>query len=282
MPSTKFKRNAGQIYLSLVPFIATFFAFVTGHISYKIYLPIWIINACLMATTAWILGGYAIRGHDTEKKHLAAAALFLFTPWIFITIFAGMGAPPDTAKEWVETATEQQVRFSILIFSGILLAFGLAILRAKLSSAGEIFFSTLGFIAIIIAIPLYLFNIAFWHSFTLETFKIKIASTSGLTPEWYFPFYKLDKVIMIVEVVLTYFATAAFAVSIKSVGWFRKTPSNIYIILSVLAISVILLSPFYPASVIAADFPYTPFMIPAFSFLLLYFISINLLLRSGD
>lgn len=29
-------------------------------------------------------------------------------PWLFISIFAGMGSPPTIAASWVATATEQQ------------------------------------------------------------------------------------------------------------------------------------------------------------------------------
>lgn len=282
MQPASIKRNAGQIYLSLVPFSVTAFAFVTGHVSYKVYLPIWILNVCLMAIAAWVLGAHLIRNNNVEKKQLAVAALFLIIPWMFISIFAGMGPPPDTAKEWVATAAEQQVRYCILITSGILIAFSLTVLREKLKAVGENFYSQLGFAAIMIAIPLFLLVTSFWDCFALETYKLQIASASDKLPEWYMPVKKQIDVITMVEVVLTYFATAAFAAALKAAGWFSKNASRIYITISLLTILLIVLSPFYPASVTSANFPFIPLMIPAIAFLMLYFIGINLLRRAGN
>ncbi|MHA4811037.1 hypothetical protein ACX0G9_23215 [Flavitalea flava] len=282
MKLTPFKRKAGQLYLILVPFLTIILAFVTGHISYKIYLPIWIINVLLMIIAAWVLGAHVVRKPDVEKKHIAIIALFLIIPWMFMSIFFGMGPPPETAKEWVATATEQQARFSILIFSGILIALGLAILRDKLKTAGENFYSQLGIASILIAIPIFLLAMAFWHSFALEAFRAQVASPSDKMPEWFKPVLRQIWVLTMVEVMLTYLATAAFAASLRSLGWLNKTPSGIYIILSVLSILCIVLYPIYPASVTSAGFPYYPFMIPAIAFLMLYFIGINLLRRVGN
>ena len=283
MQSTKLMRNAGQIYLSLVPFIATFIAFVIGHSNYKIYLPIWIINVCFMIISAWILGAHALKDSDNvEKKQFAVIGLFLIVPWIFISVFAGIGVPPGSMKVWVGQATEEQVRFSILLMGGILITLGLALLREKLKASGENFYSLLGYTLIMMAIPLYLINITFWHSFTLETFRTVVSSGLDQKPEWYQPAYKQVSLIIMIEVVLTYLATACFAASLYSAGLFRKAPSRIYIIISLLAVLIILLTPFYPPSLREADFPYTPFMIPAMAFLMLYFIGINLLRKAGN
>lgn len=182
MQSANFRRNLAQVYLSLIPFITTFFAFATDHIRYKIYLPVWILNACLMALAAWVLGAHVVKNNNVEKKHVAVAACFLLAPTSLTFVFFGMGAPPDTAKEWVATATEQQARFSILIISGILIACGLILLREKLKTTAGNFYSQFGFVAVIIFIPLFIFNMSFWHSFALETLRIKIASPEGKTP----------------------------------------------------------------------------------------------------
>lgn len=281
MQSTTFKRNAGQIYLSLVPFVATFLAFATRHVSYKIYLPLWLINVCLMIIAAWFLGAHVIKNNDTEKKHLAVVACLLLAPTLLTSIFGGMGVPPDTVKEWVTTATEQQVRFSFLITSGILIGFGLILLREKLKQTEGKFYAQFGFAAIIIALPILVFNMSFWHSFALETYKIKIASVSEKTPEWFLPVVNQVWVLSIVEVSLTYLAIIAFVAALKSANWFRRTPSSIYIIISLLAIVCILLYPLYSGSAVFSGFPYYPFMIPAIPFFLIYFIGVNLLRKAG-
>jgi len=281
MQSTTFKKNAGQVYLSLVPFFATFFAFATGHISYKIYLPIWIINVLLMIMAAWFLGAHVIKNNDTEKKQLAIVGCFLLAPTLLTSIFGGMGVPPGTVKGWIETANEQQIRFSFLIISGILIVFGFTLLREKLKQTEGNFYAQLGFASIIIAVPILIYNMSFWHSFVLETYKIKLASVSQKTPEWVLPIVNQVWILSVVEVCLTYIAIIAFVAALKSANWFRKVPSNIYIIISVLAIACIILYPIYPGFEVFSSFPYYPFMIPAIPFFMIYFIGINLLRRAG-
>jgi hypothetical protein len=273
------KRNISHIYLTLVPFLTAILAFGIGHISYKIYLPIWIIHACLMVIAAWVLGAHFIRSHDVEKKHLVVIASFLIVPWIFFSIFFGMGPPPSKPAEWVATAAEQQVRYSFLLIGGVLITFGFAILREKLKKAGENFYSLLGLIAIMIAIPLFIINMTFWGSFLVESFRIFVASASEKMPEWYLPIRNQFGFISVVEVALTYLATAAFAASLKTAGWFRKTACRIYIIISLLGFLFIVLSPFSPEPIATAGFAVS---IPAVPFIMPYLIGINLLRRAGN
>ena len=118
------KRNISLVYLSLVPFVTAVFGFGVGHISYTIYIPVWIVNVCVMVAAAWVLGLKVIKNNDTERKQLTLGSFFLIIPWILISIFFGFGPPPETAAEWVATAAEQQVRYSILIIAGVFIAFG--------------------------------------------------------------------------------------------------------------------------------------------------------------
>jgi hypothetical protein len=106
--------------------VAFALAFAIGHISYAIYLPVWAVHACLMMVAAWIIGAHLIKSPDIEKKQLVVVALLLIVPWVFISIFFGMGPPPATIAEWVATATEQETRYYILIGVGIMLTGGLA------------------------------------------------------------------------------------------------------------------------------------------------------------
>ena len=57
MQSGKLRENASYIYLSLIPFLTAAFGFGVGQISYKIYVPLWIVNVILMlgsAVLAWV------------------------------------------------------------------------------------------------------------------------------------------------------------------------------------------------------------------------------------
>jgi hypothetical protein len=270
-------RNVSQIYLSLVPVFVAVTGFTIGHISYKIYLPIWIINACLMIIATWILGAHVARNQDVEKKHLVVISSFLIIPWILFSIFFGMGPPPDTPAGWVNTAAEQQIRYCILIFGGVIIAFGFGILREKLINTPGYLYSVIGFISLMIAIPLFIVNMTFWGGYLVELFRIIVASSSEKKPDWFVPVRGQFEMIRMVEVALIYLAAASFAASLKSAGWLRKTPSRIYIIISCVCLFIALLpvSEPFTIAVYAVSIPAVPFFIP-------YLIGINLMRRAGD
>jgi hypothetical protein len=269
----RLSRQISFIYLSLIPLLA-------AHINYKIYLPIWIINSLLMLIAAWVLGLHVFRNADVERKHLVVIAMLLILPWLFISIFFGMGPPPNIPSIWIERSTEQQTRYTFLIISGILVAMGFAGLWVKLKKSREDFYSIFGFVAIIIAIPLFLIYITQLHTFDFESFKISVASTSGKMLEWYSPINDQYQIVTIIDASLIYLSTAAFAASLKTVGWFKKGASNIYIIISLIALVMVVLQPLYAKAV--AFLGIFPLLIPAIPFIMPYLMGVNLLKRAGN
>jgi len=282
MRSQKLYRNISQAYLSAVPIVTALLGFTVNGIKYQVYLPIWIVNVFLMLLASWMLGGSEIATSNEEKKYSAASGFLLIVPWVFYSIFAGMGSPPETYADWVINAFEQQVRYSFLMIGGVTLLFGFAVLKDKIKNHSGGIFSVIGFAAIAIAMPLFILDMSYWHSFLLETFKTKEALTLGKLPEWHQPVRKLFLVVSIVEVCLTYLATAAFAASLKSAKWFKGVASKAYIIISLLACVVVALYGFYPESITNNGFPFYPFMIPAIPFIMPFYMGINLLKRAAD
>ena len=270
----RFPKNISQLYLTLVPFAAAIIAFVVGHISYKVYIPIWMVHTCLMILATWMLSGQSMPSQDVGKRKLVMSTLFLIAPWLFISIFSGMGPPPTTAAGWVETATEQQVRYAILLLSGVLITVGFALLRNQLKQAGEDVYSSIGLVTILLAMPLFILNMTYWGSFLTESFRIFVASGAAKRPDWYLPLRAQFALISGVEVGLTYLATAAFAVSLKTTRWFKPLACQLYILFSLLGF---LLS-------VLPDLSFTPLTvgsylvsIPAFPFIMPYLMAINLL-----
>jgi hypothetical protein len=274
MQQNLFKRYLSAVYLILVPFLAAIFGFGVGHISYKIYLPVWIINVCLMVLAAWVLS--AQKNEAAEKKDVVVGALLLIAPWVFISIFFGMGPPPSTAREYAAAATEQQVRYAILVMSGVFIALGCALLWQRLKEAGENLYSLIGFTAIMIAIPLFILNMIFWGSYLVEAFKSFSNAPSAKRPDWYLPVRSLFSSISLVEVALIYLATAAFAVSLKVAKWFKPAACLIYIAISLLGMVLDILPSVLPESFAAVGFFVS---IPAIPFIMPYFFGVNLLLR---
>lgn len=282
MQSSSTSRNVSLIYLTIVPALTVGLAFGVGHISYKLYLPIWIINSCIMVFALWVLGAKSIKSPDVATKHLVISSLLLIIPWIFITLFFGMGPPPHTLAGWAATVTEQQVRYNILIVCGILIAFGATLLSQRLKAAGEDLYSQLALSAIYIAVPLFIVNMAFWGAYLTNACTFFVNSgfkKSADLPGWFFPLRDLFELIAIVEAALFYLATALFAVSLKKAGWLKPLACNIYVVVSIIGLILTSLPLDVPEPLATLGYLSS---IPAFTVVMLYLMSINLLRRIGN
>lgn len=274
MRNNLFVFKLSKIYLTAIPFLAAVLAFAIGHVSYKIYLPIWLINSCLMILATWILSGKNAENPDYIKNRLIISGWFLITPWIFISIFAGFGPPPSTIEGWVENATEQQIRYLILIMAGISITIGLILISEELKRNGEYLYSALGRIMMSIAIPLFIINMTFWGSFLTESFKIFVKSPLQKRPDWYLVMKEQFMIIGMTEVALIYLATFAFAMSLKTSGFLSSRSCRIYAIVSLCGAIFNLIPPGSPDPFSTISYVVS---IPAFPFIMPYLMGINLL-----
>lgn len=267
-------------YLLLVPFIATGLGFGVGHVSYQIYLPVWLLNVVLMMFACWWLGLNVVAEKNAPSKKLGLAAFFLIIPWILISMFAGLGPPPETVAEWTATAKEQQVRYFMLVVCGVFIAFGFTGLKKQLRLKGEDFYSSLSATAILIAIPLFIVNMLYWGFYLTELFRAQAALNKGNNfPDWFDPIRHLFKLVSVTEVALTYLAIFLLTLSMKKIGWLSKTSAAIYFCFSLLAFVIIIGSAFFTETF---KIPGYAVSIPAFPFLMPYFIGVNLLRNLGN
>jgi len=274
MKSTRF---AGWLYLLFVPIWVSILGFGLGKISAAYYLPVWLINVLLMVLACWVVGLRA-QYIQPEKKLFIAGAFFWIVPWILISMFFGLGPPPDTPAGWAGTASEQQLRYFMLSIAGIFIALGFSLLKEKLKQEGENFYSLLGVVAIQMALPLFLLDMLFWGFSLTESFKILVSSQSEKFPEWFSPIRKLFGMISVVEVALTYLATLFFSIAMYRTGWLSRTASRVYAGVSLVAFILIILSAFLPDPFITAGFAVS---IPAIPFLMPYYMGIHLLKLAG-
>lgn len=269
------KQSISRIYLIAVPFLAAIIGFSIGHVSYKIYLPIWIVNTCLIGWALFILGKPLFTLN--KGSNLFIAILLIIVPWVLFSIFGGMGPPPQTVEGFANAAVEQEVRYGILILGGILIVPGLNLLKDQLRLAGENLYSSAGFVLICIAIPFFILNMVYWGSYLTEAFKIFSASPEVRRPDWYLPIRSFFSAISKIEVSLIYAATAAFAASFKKAGWMNAGCCRVYISISFLAIVFNLLPSSVPMPLSAAGYFVS---IPAIPFIMFYLMGINLMARA--
>lgn len=273
------KRHLSQLYLTLVPILTIVLGLGVGYVSYQLYLPIWLINVALMLIAAWLLGAHVIKTGNSGQKHIAVCALCFIVPTLLSSMFAGLGAPPyESPKLWVSSASEQLTRYYFLVAMGVLIAFGYAILREKLKSTPGNFYALLGFIAIQIAIPMFLIDMSFWGFYLTKLYRMLVASSLEKTPEWVLPLRMQFFYINMIVVALVYLGTAAFAMGLKKAGWFKPVACNIYVYISLIFFILDVLPPTLPEPFATLNFIVS---IPAVPFMLPYFIGINLLKTSG-
>jgi hypothetical protein len=273
MTTQEVKRKASYVYLIAVPFVSALFGFGVGHVSYKIYVPVWLLNVAIM-----ILAAENLRAKHSSNRsghnHVHTGGFLLIVPWMIVSMFSGLGPPPETASGWVETATEQQVRYLMLVAAGVFAALGFSIIRYAVKQLGENVYSLLGLTFIVIAMPLFIINMIYWGFYLPELFRIHTVDVLEKLPEWFMPVRKLFGIVSVVEVALTYLATASFAISLLLARVFTSVSGWIYVSISLVAMVLIILSAFLPEPFITAGFAVS---IPATPLIMPYFMGINLL-----
>lgn len=276
--STSFKQKLSRAYLWLVPPVTMAIAFGIGSVSYKFYLPVWGLNACLIIFSAYNLGAHRLWKQNGTGRQQVITALLLFIPWLLFSIFAGMGPPPSSLQGWVNSAAEQQTRYTILIAGGILLLLGAALLKTRLQEAGENLYSVLAFAALSIAMPLFIINMAFWGYYLTDAFRLFAANPTAKRPDLYVAVKSLFYVISVAEVVLIYLGTLFFAVALKITSALSKPAFRWYMGCSLIAILLELMPPYWPEPFGTGGYLVA---IPAIPFIMPYLIGINLL-RKND
>lgn len=269
-------RRVSQVFLwafLLVPMMI----FILGDGRSKLYLIGGSANGIAMLIAAWVLGARAIRGAKAETRWAGIAGLLFIASMVMVSMFAGLGPPPDDGPEWLATAWDQTLRYTLLLFSGLSVAAGFRSLKECLREAGEHFYSGLGFSAIIVSVTLYVIYITGFTTFAVGAMRQEVAL--GQRPDWVMPVSNHITVIGLVEVSLTYLATAAFAAAMRSVEWLGTTASRVFVAISLLAAPLVALSPFYGTTF---GLPIFPLAIPAVPFIMPYLIGISLLKRVGD
>ena len=261
-------------FLVSIPFAVAAGGFALPALKPVVYIPIWIMLVVLMLL-AFLLTGRRYRLQNADEFPVVHAIPALLSgPWLLLSVFFGFGPPPSTVEAWVSESGEQQLRYGILLFSGVLVATGFTMLALNLKRKREMMFSTAGLTAILLAAPLYIINMAFWGSFLGEAFKGFADSGTSVRPDWYLPVRSLFEWIGTTAVALIYVATGAFAISLKNSNTFKRTSCNLYLAFSIAGVILSIFGQLLPGPFTDAGFFVS---IPAIPLVMPYLMGINLL-----
>jgi hypothetical protein len=262
-----FPQKLSYVFLLAVPVMVTVMAFVFGHRSYWIYLPGWFLNMILMALAVKTL-------EDAKSVTARGIAWPLIMSWAPISVFAGMGPPPETAEGWAALAWEQQLRYCILIVSGTLTTIGFLRMYDVLRSYPGSRFTRTGKAMFLVALPLFIANMVYWGFFLTNVFVKYSQPGAPAKPDWLQTVSSAFTVVRMIEVTLIYCGTAVFAYALSRSGHLSRLASSIYIFFCCLGVILNLLPASLPAPLAIAN--YVSY-IPAITLLMPYLIGLNFL-----
>ena len=157
-------RRLSYVFLCIVPFLCFVVVGVRAFRLPGVYQAVGFTYFAAIAMAAWTLSAGAIRAAVQGRRLLGLAGTLLITPFALVALlWVGLGGP------WQANPAENQMRYLVLIVMATAIAGGFVVLREALSQAGERFYATLGFAAIMLSGPLYLI----WNTFAFGVFFAK-------------------------------------------------------------------------------------------------------------
>ncbi len=267
-------RRVSYVFLCIVPFLSFVVVGVRAFRVPGVYQAVGVAYFAAIAIAAWTLGTRAIRADVQNGRLLGLAGTLLITPFALVALlWVGLGGP------WQATAAENQMRYLVLIVMATAIAGGFVVLREALSEAGERFYATLGFAAIMLSGPLYLI----WNTFAFGVFFAK--EHAGEVPQALHSLGDIFDLLLFVAGFLTYLATAAFAASLGRVQWLGRSATSAFIIVSFVALLFLVIrglkypdpraTPWYTSPGFIVGIPAVPFIMP-------FLLGVVLLRRAGE
>jgi hypothetical protein len=269
-------RRVSYVFLCIVPFLNFVVVGVRAFRVPGVYQAVGVTYFAAIAIAAWTLGARAIRTDAQDRRLLGLAGTLLVTSFALVALlWVGLGAP------WQATAAENQMRYLVLIVMATAIAGGFVVLREAISEAGERFYATLGFAAIMLSGPLYLI----WNTFAFGAFFGK--EHAGEVPAAIVSLRDTLDVLLDLGAVLTYLATAGFAASLGRVQLLGRRATRAFIIVSLVALLFLMIrglqypdpralsTPWYTNPGFVVGIPAVPFIMP-------FLLGVVLLRRAGD
>jgi len=266
-------RRVSYVFLCIVPFLSFVVVGVRALRVPGVYQAVGVAYFAAIAIAAWTLSAGAIRADVQGRRLLGLAGTLLVTSFGLVALlWVGLGGP------WQATAAENQMRYLVLIVMATAIAGGFVVLREALSEAGERFYATLGFAAIMLSGPLYLI----WNTFAFGAFFGK--EHAGEVPAAIVSLGETMDLLLFVAGFLTYLATAAFAASLGRVRWLGRRATRAFVIVAFVALLFLVIRGFrYPDGRVTPWYTNPGFIvgIPAVPFIMPFLLGVVLLRRAG-
>jgi hypothetical protein len=228
-----------------------------------------------IAAASWWLARPGIDSRSDLASVIRASGALLLMPTALIALFwVGLATP------WDATASENKMRYAVLLTGSIGVTVGFVLLKDALTASGERLFSTIAFATGLLSGAAYVV----WTSFQLGDFALRLAS--GSASPALVSMNNVFDALLFAAGALAYAATAAFAHALTRVGWLGRYASRAYVALNLLALALLMLrgvsfpgpsgdpEPWYTRPGFVVGIPAVPWLMP-------YFLGVLLLRRAG-
>ena len=257
-------RRASFVFLCCVPFLN----FITaGDRALRIpgvYQSAGIAFFALVAVAAWALGGNALRSGPGAARRLALGGGMLLGPWALVSLcWVGLSTP------WEATPGENVMRYQVLLVGAMAVTIGFALLGEALrSDAGDDDARTVGVAASTLAGAGYIV----WTAYQIWIWVARTHAGPGAAATA--PVDDQLEFLLDAACVLTYVATAGFAVSLGRAGLLGRGGTRAYVIMNTLPILFLVLkslklaapsghtAPWYATPGFIVGIPAVPWIMP--------------------
>lgn len=262
-------------YLSAVPFLAAAIGFGLGGVPDRITIPVWLLHSLVM----FFMFSRLLNNSQRREQSMHYAATLLFIPWVLFTLFAGFGPPPESAAVWLESVTQQQVRYFILAIGAVITTAGFAVLSTYLENSGQRALGRTAVILLAVATPLYVINMLYWGFYLPRAFASFDSSDINNRPAWYTAIRELFSWLGSFSTACFYLATALFALALLRSARPGKKTFITYIAISIVAAVFCFIPGSFPAPLNIIGYFVS---VPAICFIIPYLIGISLVSGSGS
>jgi hypothetical protein len=229
----------------------------------------------IIAAFTWCLARPEESLRSDRSSMMRASGAFLLMPMaLFALLWVGLATP------WDATASENKMRYGVLLFCSISVTAGFVLLKEILTKSGEQLFSTIASTAGLMSGATYVV----WSAFQLGDFAVRIAE--GSVSPAVASMNNVFDALLFAASALAYATTAAFAFSLKRVGWIGSSTSSVFVVLNLMALTFLVLrgvsfpipgddpAPWYTRPGFIVGIPAVPWFMP-------YFLGVLLLRRAG-
>lgn len=181
-----------------------------------------------MGAAASLLISLAWRYGDEDRRRIAVAGLFLILPWALLTLMPGYGPP------FASSLAMNHVRFIILFVSTAFLGAGLLLVKRPLEDgkAGDRLLAPLGQASGLLATLIQLV----WASILIGWTMSEAHKPTTYLPMYGTPLGNASDVLLFFAEVMTYAATACYALSFARQGWLGPRKAGIMTAVAVIAV----------------------------------------------